>query len=135
MRVMCSCDLEHVANIVLNGRGGDFFIQAEDGIRDYKVTGVQTCALPIYYFPSAALALYQLGRAGEIGIWLERLDQWFEELDEDDQREQRRDYLASLMSLLDFFSENHGELVRPRLDALLPEVRAQIGRASCRERV
>src|SRR2546426_3644414 len=24
-----------------------FFFQAEDGIRDYKVTGVQTCALPI----------------------------------------------------------------------------------------
>src|SRR5256885_3629608 len=26
---------------------GVFFFQAEDGIRDYKVTGVQTCALPI----------------------------------------------------------------------------------------
>src|SRR5699024_11414045 len=25
-----------------------FFIQAEDGIRDRNVTGVQTCALPIY---------------------------------------------------------------------------------------
>src|ERR1022692_3362445 len=25
-----------------------FIFQAEDGIRDYKVTGVQTCALPIY---------------------------------------------------------------------------------------
>src|SRR5256885_5471568 len=25
-----------------------FFFQAEDGIRDYKVTGVQTCALPIF---------------------------------------------------------------------------------------
>src|SRR5256885_10724453 len=24
------------------------FFQAEGGIRDYKVTGVQTCALPIY---------------------------------------------------------------------------------------
>src|SRR5256885_5727576 len=24
-----------------------FFFQAEDGIRDYKVTGIQTCALPI----------------------------------------------------------------------------------------
>ena len=24
-----------------------FFLQAEDGIRDYDVTGVQTCALPI----------------------------------------------------------------------------------------
>mgnify|MGYP007099304502 CR=1 FL=1 len=26
---------------------GDFFFQAEDGIRDRDVTGVQTCALPI----------------------------------------------------------------------------------------
>src|SRR6266446_7567245 len=28
-----------------------FFFQAEDGIRDYKVTGVQTCALPISSWP------------------------------------------------------------------------------------
>src|SRR5256885_8314101 len=28
-----------------------FFFQAEDGIRDYKVTGVQTCALPILLMP------------------------------------------------------------------------------------
>src|SRR5256885_11891605 len=28
-----------------------FFFQAEDGIRDYKVTGVQTCALPISDLP------------------------------------------------------------------------------------
>src|SRR5690625_5584424 len=27
---------------------GSFFFQAEDGIRDGHVTGVQTCALPIY---------------------------------------------------------------------------------------
>src|SRR5256885_10643868 len=27
-----------------------FFFQAEDGIRDYKVTGVQTCALPISHY-------------------------------------------------------------------------------------
>src|SRR2546426_7280265 len=31
-----------------------FFFQAEDGIRDYKVTGVQTCALPIYLRRSGA---------------------------------------------------------------------------------
>src|SRR5688500_5910545 len=30
-----------------------FFFQAEDGIRDYKVTGVQTCALPISSAPTA----------------------------------------------------------------------------------
>src|SRR3954467_12032604 len=28
-----------------------FLFQAEDGIRDYRVTGVQTCALPILQFP------------------------------------------------------------------------------------
>src|SRR5256885_8767025 len=32
----------------LNSKNFVFFFQAEDGIRDYKVTGVQTCALPIY---------------------------------------------------------------------------------------
>src|SRR3989442_7662887 len=29
-----------------------FFFQAEDGIRDADVTGVQTCALPILFFLS-----------------------------------------------------------------------------------
>src|SRR5207245_5028471 len=30
-----------------------FFFQAEDGIRDATVTGVQTCALPIYWIATA----------------------------------------------------------------------------------
>src|SRR5436305_3846790 len=33
-----------------------FFFQAEDGIRDADVTGVQTCALPIYAGASLACA-------------------------------------------------------------------------------
>src|SRR2546429_9116344 len=36
-----------------HGRVCFFFFQAEDGIRDVAVTGVQTCALPIYVFSSA----------------------------------------------------------------------------------
>src|SRR5205823_8781349 len=32
----------------IQGGGGVFFFQAEDGIRDKLVTGVQTCALPIW---------------------------------------------------------------------------------------
>src|SRR5256885_10596338 len=36
-----------------------FFFQAEDGIRDYKVTGVQTCALPIC--PSPAFLQFPQG--------------------------------------------------------------------------
>ena len=38
---VCRCKGEEVI------RGGYFFFQAEDGIRDRLVTGVQTCALPI----------------------------------------------------------------------------------------
>src|SRR5262249_59454471 len=38
-----------------------FFFQAEDGIRDWSVTGVQTCALPIFFrlvlLPIAAIGL------------------------------------------------------------------------------
>src|SRR5260370_6342760 len=40
---------------VAEGASGVFFFQAEDGIRDASVTGVQTCALPISGFgPTAA---------------------------------------------------------------------------------
>src|SRR5436309_6356676 len=37
-------------------RGATFFFQAEDGIRDFHVTGVQTCALPISPASAAALS-------------------------------------------------------------------------------
>src|SRR2546430_3787201 len=42
-----------------------FFFQAEDGIRDLTVTGVQTCALPISI--SDGQALRPLGRAEAVG--------------------------------------------------------------------
>src|SRR5256885_13078654 len=38
-----------------------FFFQAEDGIRDYKVTGVQTCALPIFQPDHADGELLRVG--------------------------------------------------------------------------
>src|SRR5690349_24167915 len=41
-----------------------FFFQAEDGIRDLYVTGVQTCALPI--FAAAALLLALGGISGTL---------------------------------------------------------------------
>src|SRR5229473_5301890 len=37
-----------------------FFFQAEDGIRDKLVTGVQTCALPIY-FPELRIVCGHIG--------------------------------------------------------------------------
>src|SRR5256885_9048632 len=57
-----------------------FFFQAEDGIRDYKVTGVQTCALPIY-------VIYTSGSTGRpkgaqlshrnVARLLDATDAWF----------------------------------------------------------
>src|SRR6202034_4784092 len=40
-----------------------FFFQAEDGIRDLTVTGVQTCALPIYQRVVVGEERSPLGRA------------------------------------------------------------------------
>src|SRR5207248_9176187 len=41
-------DSTDAGNIVGSGFCSVFFFQAEDGIRDRTVTGVQTCALPIF---------------------------------------------------------------------------------------
>ena len=58
-----------------------FFFQAEDGIRDWSVTGVQTCALPISLVVGISLVnqLLWQGRGGSnpiLGIILENRDPW-----------------------------------------------------------
>src|SRR5207245_6353837 len=85
-----------------------FFFQAEDGIRDATVTGVQTCALPI----SAPTA--------ERNRFAQEL---FTPLPD------RYDRLAELLS----FGQN-GRWRREMVDHIVPAPGAQIGRASCRER-
>src|SRR5260370_13842650 len=48
-----------------------FFFQAEDGIRDSSVTGVQTCALPIFIsFRSLDWREARLEDVGEFVAWL-----------------------------------------------------------------
>src|SRR5690606_39833240 len=43
-----------------------FFFQAEDGIRDFHVTGVQTCALPILLAMAADLRIVVLRLASRL---------------------------------------------------------------------
>ena len=50
-----------------------FFFQAEDGIRDYDVTGVQTCALPIFNITDGLVRL---------SVGLENVDDLKEDLDQ-----------------------------------------------------
>src|SRR5207249_5998918 len=44
-----------------------FFFQAEDGIRDRNVTGVQTCALPILTEEEVEVYATEYGRTGFTG--------------------------------------------------------------------
>src|SRR5438093_6978928 len=86
-----------------------FFFQAEDGIRDWSVTGVQTCALPI----SEAVALAHV-----------RL-------------QMNRRQVAAAADALAIEVCDHaltGLVVLERDDVHEPRAN-EIGRASCRERV
>src|SRR5687768_18095834 len=57
------------------GRCYFFFFQAEDGIRDVAVTGVQTCALPIFHadrdVPAALAGVDRVARVGERAVGVE----------------------------------------------------------------
>src|SRR5256886_9497611 len=88
-----------------------FFFQAEDGIRDLTVTGVQTCALPIY-FVRDVLSLGML------------LMSHFEGQDVSDK-------------VVYFMSLDNVKFRRPVVpgDQIRFELEMEIGRASCRERV
>src|SRR2546430_12187685 len=89
-----------------------FFFQAEDGIRDLTVTGVQTCALPIYVV-DCRCHVHPLGGATEVQLVAERQED--ADLAQLDSRPHREEMLRGEMS--------HPPLI------------TQIGRASCRERV
>src|SRR5688500_19839904 len=86
------------------------FFQAEDGIRDYKVTGVQTCALPIS----------SLGLEGAQGRSV---------LIEAGQLEKRPGGGSRVRDGVVLANRQHVQL---DADGFVEEV--EIGRASCRER-
>src|SRR5207253_6538189 len=89
-----------------------FFIQAEDGIRDGHVTGVQTCALPISCFRREA------GSAGRETRGILRVHQ-FDKVE-----------LVKITTAEKSYEEL--ELLVADAERVL---QLQIGRASCRERV
>src|SRR5690625_5475108 len=85
-----------------------FFFQAEDGIRDGHVTGVQTCALPISPFPATREELIEWAERN--GLPQQAIDNLYE-LDEIEEGEETiyegiEDIWPDYIRKEDFF---HGE--------------------------
>src|SRR5690606_2788251 len=55
-----------------------FFFQAEDGIRDFHVTGVQTCALPIFALTREGGRLILVGGAAKTSVDWTRV--WYRQI-------------------------------------------------------
>src|SRR5690606_39589319 len=86
-----------------------FFYQAEDGIRDFHVTGVQSCALPIYIAEATATVVALADRRARHDPVRARLESLF------------REHQANLLR---FLTIRLGSAADAR----------EIGRAACRER-
>lgn len=116
---------EHYNGIVSTHIDSDNYAQlipAAEQLWHYSRDNGYSRHSPCDYFPKVAYALYQQDRNVENSIWLERLDEWWSQLDEDEQRRERYDYLRSLLNQLDYYSATHGAEVLPRLQSLLPEL-------------
>jgi tetratricopeptide (TPR) repeat protein len=83
---------------------------------------------PTSYIDDLATTLYELDRANEVTIWLQRLEDWWSSLDEDDRVELYEDYLGSLATCLCNLAQAQPDDVLVRLDSLIPEIRKN-GRA------
>src|SRR5260370_29260077 len=59
--------------IVVRALGYSFFFQAEDGIRDSSVTGVQTCALPIFFGAARGDGTLTMADGKKYGISVENI--------------------------------------------------------------
>src|SRR5690606_39792938 len=91
----------------------NFFFQAEDGIRDFHVTGVQTCALPICVVGVEISGIAVV--AGAVGDRVEQVVARSHEVHGD--------------------SGMFGEVLpQPVAPGVVPRAALEIGRASCRER-
>ena len=103
--------------------------QAEDGIRDYDVTGVQTCALPIYIFRYVA------------GEMTDTDGGFYSALDAETDGIEGEFYVWSKKEIVKILGADDAQLFQAvyGMDEANPFehgfVLHQIGRASCRERV
>src|SRR5690348_18499225 len=107
-----------------------FFFQAEDGIRDGRVTGVQTCALPITPLSIAEIRADKDQLRAEFAMTTRRLEMSVDKL-----KAKTTSQLAELGKKTDAINQLKKELGEKTATIFALETRdkrLQIGRASCR---
>ncbi len=80
---------------------------------------------PAGYIREVALALNRLGRGGELPIWLQRLEEWWSEQDEEVQSGEKDAYFNALITLLINISRQQPADALARLQSSLPALRAE----------
>src|SRR2546429_6866817 len=141
-----------------------FFFQAEDGIRDVAVTGVQTCALPISWKPKHTWETRSAASRFAAALWLGLVQDGFGKFAKvarvalketrttallQRNREEHNRLVAEFNRILEtyrlgleaitplrrFTEPELVELVYRALNPADRQLPKEIGRASCRERV
>ncbi|NHZ78521.1 hypothetical protein F2P44_04375 [Massilia sp. CCM 8695] len=78
---------------------------------------------PADYIDDVAAALHRLGRGTDIAIWLQRLDEWWASLEQDERAEYEKPYVRAVTSVLYHLAHSQPDDAMLRLDAMLPRVR------------
>src|SRR2546422_8179948 len=114
-----------VAVAPLRSCGCDFFFQAEDGIRDVAVTGVQTCALPIWSGTARFTARIAYDDQGIVQQAIRAVKRAVPDL-----------LVIGDVCLCEYTDHGHCGVIRDGdVDNDSSVYLLEIGRASCRERV
>jgi hypothetical protein len=79
---------------------------------------------PAEYIDDAAAALHRLGRDTDIAIWLQRLDEWWAGVDQDERADYQKTYVRALVSVLYYMAQTQPADALLRLDSVLPSVPA-----------
>jgi tetratricopeptide (TPR) repeat protein len=79
---------------------------------------------PGEYVNDVCTALLDLKRPAEVAIWLQRMDEWWNQVREQADSEDESSYLSGLTSALAVMARNHPEDAVARLEPALPQIQA-----------
>jgi len=100
------------------------FVEAADRLWHFAAEHGYSRHFPNYYIDGVSNALHDLGRLHEVAIWLQRLEEWWNSLDQDEQAEEEAVFLSALACVLTNLALVQPDDALARLQTALPRFRA-----------